>query len=219
MKERPIIFSGPMVRAILDGRKTQTRRVIKNPPIGIGETPVDATDLVARIACPYGQPGDRLWVRETFYSDNFDYPKSRDVSAIEYRASHECRNWEAGCPCQDENGRSCWRPSIHMPRWASRITLEVTGVRVERVRDIAEAGARAEGVEPEQVPAFINGEPGMALLLDPTVCFAYLWDSINAKRGHPWSANDWVWVVEFKLDPSKPQQPTLAKSVTEDCDD
>lgn len=127
MKERPILFSGPMVRAILEGRKTQTRRVAKIHGYGLDDRPVFGRS-------PFGEPGDRLWVRETFCGSCV-----RDPAYI-YRAT-------------DENPSHLfqprWRPSIHMPRWASRLTLEVTAVRRERLRDITDDAARAlvEGVQ------------------------------------------------------------------------
>ena len=143
MKERSIIFSNVMVRAIQDGRKTQTRRVVKPQPVARDETgpyiqiPLTYPDLPGvtfmdrkHISCPYGQPGDRLWVRETWYND---VPDEQDRRYIEYRADHDCRHWEGECPCRDADGRSAWRPSIHMPRWASRITLE-NGLRLEVIK-------------------------------------------------------------------------------------
>lgn len=139
VRERPILFSGPMVRAILEGRKTQTRRVLKNPDDGVSTTIEDGSPLYCDDGgfwhprpCPYGQPGDRLWVREA-------HQLSPDGPI--YRATaREHGTYEPG-------GAGPWRPSIHMPRWASRITLEITDVRVERVQEITEDDAIAEGVE------------------------------------------------------------------------
>ena len=169
MKEYPIIFSGPMVRAILDGRKTQTRRVIKPQPKGefcrYGfHMPTQAiwTDLTV-VSCPYGQPGDLLWVRETFAA-------AGDQSWVEYRAD-----------CDSKVIR--WRPSIHMPRSASRLTLRITDVRVQRVQEISEEDARAEGTT------------GLAGAMTG---FPYLWESINAKRGYGWNTNPWVWAISFE---------------------
>lgn len=220
MKERPILFSGPMVRALLDGRKTQTRRVVKDPGFGF---PLDGgrgwengrpfvygctSDMQpVRIFSPYGEPGDRLWVRETFYCDHFQYPSAPIEEMrplLEYREGHDCRSWEAGCPCRDENGRGSWRPSIHMPRWASRITLEVIDVRVERVQDITDAEALAEGVtnygDDSQFPPGFSMSTRAALNWRPTHEFRDLWDSINGKRpGCAWSDNPWVWAVTFKV--------------------
>lgn len=182
VKERPILFSGPMVRAILEGRKTQTRRVKKPQPIDLG-----VIHIVGQIKCPYGQPGDRLWVRETFCPDwcdeviyRADDPTGRAARDAGY--SHEPK----------------WKPSIFMPRWASRIDLEVVGIRAERLQEISEDDALAEGCEP--------GGGACSGPMDPVEYdgytasdeFAALWDSINAKRGHSWESNPWVWVVEFK---------------------
>jgi hypothetical protein len=199
-KERPILFSGPMVRAILDGRKTKTRRIVKPQPerqpgmchyspTGWAETDANGGCLCHRVVRGGFWPGQRLWVRETFDCDHCEYPHG-DVAEmrtmLDYRATHDCTTWEAGCPCNDENGRSSWRPSIYMPRWASRITLEVTGVRVERLQDISEADAMAEGVGGRAQ------EDAYSSCRDE---FAALWDSINGKRA-PWESNPWVWVVE-----------------------
>lgn len=197
MKERPVLFSGPMVRAILEGRKTQTRRVMKPQPVG--ETPF--FDRWARgdwdsRPFPYGRPGDHLWVRETWASvyDCPELPCCEDGSGKHrrtiYRATepHEIDNFACSFSCShDEPGCASWRPSIHMPRWASRLTLEVTGVRVERLQDISEEDARAEGLALE----------GLILPGHAAGCFSRLWDSINAKRAS-WASNPWVWVVSFR---------------------
>lgn len=189
MREKPILFSGEMVRAILDGRKTQTRRVVKGNPNHLHFSPFackadDYHDEHGnQYSCPYGARGTRLWVRETFALGpgyNGEPPGSApDWSCVWYRADgkqrHKRRNPGARA------GK--WRPSIHMPRWASRITLEVKDVRVERVQDISYDYAVSEGVRYDTTP------------LD---AFIWLWDSINAKRGHGWDTNPWVWVVEFK---------------------
>jgi hypothetical protein len=174
MRERPILFSAPMVRALLAGTKTQTRRIVK------GGIPFD--DDFEIVASPYGDPGDRLWVREShwWFKDEPDnscgyYPPKLTREDVEYRAD-------------GDDGRKVWRPSIHMPRWASRITLEVTGVRVERLQDISEADARAEGVEPN---AFERTADNYG-----SVLYRRLWESINGPGS--WDANPWVWVVEFR---------------------
>ncbi len=254
MKERPILFSGAMVRAILEGRKTQTRRVVK--PVGndegfvildhgIGGWPYRSDDgdstthTVKRDgnyyhyetphACLYGQPGDRLWVRETWRIGAWD--ESRGAVAIDYKADGHCRrewieidygddgaefdrywtqstddaenaglrldendkyNWEPGqSPCR-------WRPSIHMPRWASRITLEITGVRVERLQDISEDDAKAEGCFPEfecNPESFIGGSS----IPESTyrIGYKHLWELINGFGS--WALNQWVWVIEFRM--------------------
>lgn len=182
MKERPIIFSGPMVRAILDGRKTQTRRIV-NPQPDCGLTSLATTTIAMKegrysIFCPYGQPGDRLWVRETFRI--FD-------SQAECACYDDCRCaqlhgapiYRADYPCDEDP----WKPSIHMPRWASRITLEITGVRVERLNGISEDDACEEGVN------LMDWNCGR-------VAFKSLWKSINGRSS--WEENPWVWGVEFK---------------------
>lgn len=174
MRERPVIFSGPMVRAILAGTKTQTRRVLREQAesyVGdlLGQRfiypVVRGTAEPVPIRCPYGQPGDRLWVRETWSRE--------DVRGIMYRAT-------------DKNPSTLnWKPSIHMHRADSRLTLELTEVRVQRLLQISEEDAEAEGVE----PVGWEGHAG---------CFAALWDSINAKRGHSWASNPWVWALTFR---------------------
>jgi len=198
MKERPILFSGPMVRALLAGTKTQTRRIVKPQPapdqqprtvIGssgfvyvMDNAPLLPYPEVRRVRwdCPYGQPGDRLWVRETFghFERNDNFTPGCEVF---YRADGGCLEIEP------------WRPSIHMPRWASRITLEITGVRVERLQDIDISAAQAEGVS----------DTG-SLILDsagneqggPIAEYAVLWEQINGPGS--WDANPWVWVLEFR---------------------
>lgn len=216
MKERPILFSAAMIRAIIDGRKTQTRRVIKpvqstprvaplrmEPWLIDGEQEEDDNGLPLWaghhpdyptewkwFSCPYGQPGDRLWVRETWarvpatayrasegVQQTID-PNDPDDAAI-YRAG-----WDRSAPGVR------WRPSIHMPHWASRLTLEITDVKVERVQDISMYDAMDEGVE--TTPALF--EKGSHLV----GAFAHLWDEINSKRGYSWASNPFVWVVEFK---------------------
>lgn len=183
MTERPILMSGPMINAIFDGRKTQTRRVVKPQPKWKAHNGVLAfDDRVNRgIHCPYGQPGDRLWVRET-------WAQHPDEAGIIWRATD---------PGWDDNDYGIkWKPSIFMPRWASRITLEVTSVRVERVQDITPRDVVAEGIYHEP------GEWGPDEAYDHLIKgFAHLWDQINAKRGYSWDANPWVWVIGFKVLP------------------
>ena len=193
MNEHPILFSGPMVRAILDGRKTMTRRVIKdNCPFVTGayfdeeterwywttgaERERLPTDLCLG-KCPYGQPGDQLWVRETWLSYRHLHKNGRDEALLIYRADGE------DLPKQARGTK--WRPSIFMPRWASRITLEITAVRVERVQDIGDEDAEAEGL------SWCNAA-------SPRDKFQCLWNSLNLKRGYGWDANPWVWVISFK---------------------
>lgn len=195
MKERPILFSSPMVRAILEGTKTQTRRVVKPQPVegvykGDGTTPTFTwkdristfhpiwPEVMAQFS-PYGKPGDRLWVRETWMPRMDGNIELRHGEAI-YKAS--LGDVEMFRPRR-------WRPSIFMPRWASRITLELTGVRVERLNSMSGYDALREGVT---LPAMQNGPA------DPTVEFMDLWDSINARRGYSWVTNPWVWVLKFR---------------------
>jgi hypothetical protein len=214
VRERPILFSAPMVRAILYGTKTQTRRVVirrmkdegewvKVRPVR-GYTP---ETIRSEYPCPYGQPGDRLWVREAC---GIRADLGRQAGVV-YRADHPGEALPFG-HIYDEATR--WRPSIHMPRWASRITLEITDVRVERAQEITEADAIAEGINPRTALAMNgmsyfpnlqawaltdNGIPGAG---EPEHghrgVFAQLWDSLNAPRGYGWEANPWVWVVSFR---------------------
>lgn len=199
-KERPILFSGEMVRAILEGRKTQTRRVIRNARGEFwdhaGYRPVlhesgswvfedidDPTRRVfgPRLRCPYGLVGDRLWVREAWAPGV--WLNQYDDLDPGYRASwaQMARNTNFMEPR--------WRPSIHMPRWASRITLEIVGVRVERVNLISRADCVAEGLHPTKRN---DSEQ------DIRMRYRELWNSINARRGYAWATNPWVWVVEFR---------------------
>ncbi|HAB02484.1 MAG TPA: hypothetical protein DCE25_05965 [Pseudomonas sp.] len=208
-KERPILFSGHMVRAILNGQKTVTRREIKpsmrsadssfelhqqedeswRPMHTFDESCMDAKGTEHPIVCPYGQPGDRLWVREAWLADaQLDSIAPRDLSQGEpifYPADGSVR--QTGCAMISQ-GRG--RPSIHMPRWASRILLEVTDVRVERLQDISEEQAEAEGV------GFLRHAPDADETLTAAQLFECLWSSINGDES--WSGNPWVWVVEFK---------------------
>lgn len=194
-KERGILFTGPMVRAILDGRKTETRRVYrpaKGYPRDDGETLPDGTGgrWLDWGPCPYGRIGDRLWVRETWAHvpvtayrmstgvQQTANPNDPGMAAV-YRSG-----WERSAP-----GR--WRPSIHMPRWASRITLEVEEVRLERLQDLTPEDVRREGVV--LWDATTRGEG-----IEDVRRFGILWDSINAGRGHGWDANPWVWVIRFR---------------------
>ncbi|MBX5532678.1 hypothetical protein ISE23_28050 [Pseudomonas aeruginosa] len=206
-RERPILFNDQMVRAILEGRKTVTRRVMKPQPDFLGSmvdpnTPFKTLDagLHARITCPYGEPGDRLWVREAWAADaQVDAIAPRDLSQGEpiwFPADLSVR--QTGCSMISK-GRG--RPSIHMPRWASRILLEITAVRVERLQDISEDQAEAEGTQgcvPYcQSPYDSDGAPACDCMnLTYKESFQALWSSINGAAS--WDANPWVWVVEFK---------------------
>lgn len=189
MKERPILFSAPMVRAILGGRKTQTRRIVNarvapwllDPAHGWDDAYVldPGNELLAR--CPYGAPGGRLWVRETWAR------LTGNGHRIVYRADGDDPRLGWDDDPSTRRPRMTWTPSIHMPRWASRITLEVTDVRVERLQAITEEDAVAEGVA-RHVEGATRGA---------RTAFASLWDSLNGERT-PWSTNPWVWVVGFR---------------------
>ncbi|WP_230887235.1 hypothetical protein [Escherichia coli] len=184
MKERGMIFNDEMVRAILGGNKTQTRRIVEEKFYGRAV----AAELLAK-HCPYGQPGDRIWVRETYRV----HGKATDVATLVYRASvrnswteqtHRVPVEVCNKPVSEK-----WTPSIHMPRWASRILLEITDVRVERLHDMSEADAKAEGA----TPATYNITPPEAVY---RVGFGDIWRSIYGQDN--WLSNPWVWVIEFK---------------------
>lgn len=183
-----------MVRALLAGTKTQTRRVakpVRHPDLGNVYAPGalvlehEPQHVIDR-CCPYGRPGDRLWVREShwWFKDECDhetgyYPPALTADDVEYRADGESK-------------RHGWRPSIHMPRWASRILLDIKAVRVERLQDINEMDAAAEGVA-TWAPGALSPD---SLNADPSDQFRWLWTSINGPDS--WAQNPWVWVVEFK---------------------
>lgn len=212
MKERPILFSGPMVRAILDGRKTQTRRIVRLPAWFRDEySTFGSSEIASEVACPYGAPGDRLWVREAWALEDLGEDGQRLVWMVD-RAAKWVGDGETIHYLELDYEPARWRPSIHMPRWASRLTLEVTGVRVEQLRaletwnDRTEADVLAEGLTfVEDMPGAVMpkqyGLPGRMLSRTPWCAFQKLWDEINGKRA-PWSSNPWVWVVEFRrIDP------------------
>ena len=218
MKERGMIFNAEMVRALLSGRKTQTRRIIKPQPEATLSGSLSGKWLSRplnglllpkiediAIHCPFGVVGDRIWVRETFQGPLFDYDlmDSYCKDPTPFEKPEFCVYKADGVPAPefydaDDELHCCWRPSIHMPRWASRILLEITDVRVERLNAISEEDARAEGIidggclncgEPEPCGC-ANPEP------DATDAFAYLWQSIYGQES--WNANPWVWVIEFE---------------------
>ena len=216
-KERPMLFSGAMVRALLDGSKTQTRRVFSAHMIktmgyaaAAGEVsyfieqgfmePNDASYVVD--FCPHGKPGDHIWVRETFQGPLFDGERMdefrRDSSKFETPEFCVFAADGGGPPefqDADDNLFCRWRPSIHMPRWASRIQLEIVAVRVERLNACSDADAVAEGVglNPSAVGMKLTNPPGESMAI---AMYRALWDSINGAGS--WAANPWVWVVEFK---------------------
>lgn len=206
MREGPILFSGPMVQAILAGRKTQTRRVVKPQPFRSidGEWYQEAPGSYPRTRelweCPFGEVGDRLWVRETWTGESNSYTKRRGIKQVSYRADEEYRCGKM----KQYLGK--WRPSIFMPRWASRITLEITGVRVERVQDISDADIEREGLwgssEEYRSEICINRDSAPALHDTRRKHFKALWDSLHGKGA--WDRNDWVWVIEFKVVHEKP---------------
>lgn len=241
MTARPILFSADMVRALLEGRKTQTRRVAKlnlSGRVARGGRNWHCADPDAALACPYGQPGDLLWVRETYclereidgnappYTDG--RPVLREVDPFDgdpawtqphYRATDpepELAYEYGTCPrCENREPHAHWKPSIHMPRWASRLTLRIDYARLARLQDISPPDAAAEGV---RIP--VNADTGRPLLeisgpyapahylTNPQVFdqddwlrahFASLWDGINAKRGHTWGENPLVWAMTFTV--------------------
>lgn len=218
MKERPILFNAPMVRETIAETKTQTRRVVKCPrhyqieekddgrpwPWMYNET----TDGDHWLPCPFGVPGDQLWVRETWMADppiTSDWPstqfhgcKPRDHSLIpdRFKVPGHCLYRADG-----HNNLQGWTPAIHMPRWASRITLEVTDVRVERLQDISEADALAEGVSLfGKGDAWSSGSYNVHAdpirLYHPIALYGQLWESINGPGS--WDQNPWVWAITFK---------------------
>lgn len=227
MKERPILFSSPMVSAILEGRKTMTRRIVKTQPDdecyylcdtetrdGIFGMVIDYNqgDENPFVKCPYGTIGDRLWVREAFAESKGLITPTKLFKKTFYRADFvkDDSGERDGWWYQDKfiNGNIKWKPSIHMPRCASRITLKITNIRVERLQEITEDDAIAEGVEQMAVPKpqriwWKNYDPlankTMAVpsvFTDPRQSFQSLWESINGKGS--WEMNLWVWVIEFK---------------------
>lgn len=229
MTERPIIFSAPMVRAILDGRKTQTRRIIKlqRPWLSDGDGSFAVEDSLTytlhfcadsfiKRFCPFGDRGDRLWVKEAWQFA----PKLHCVCPQPSEAS-PCDDWQEGLGCRSDRtgviyqsdgmAAARWRPASNMPRWASRIALEVTDVRVQRVQDISDEDVAAEGAPGMVAGRYqcrrCNGQGSCLGYVHCTACggsgndaawhFAAFWDSINAKRA-PWGSNPWVWAVSFR---------------------
>jgi hypothetical protein len=198
VKEKPILFSGPMVRAILDGKKTVTRRIMKPQPVPKpvdykygghwwdskkAQSMVDVEGFlrgddptVAGCFCPYGEPGEQLWVRETWADTT---PFMHDEGGIVYRATDPL--WSE----MDEEFK--WKPSIHMRREYSRIQLRIDDVDVERIQEVQYTDIQAEGFEADPRVSIDDSE------------FRKLWDQLNAERGFPWSRNPWVWVITFSV--------------------
>jgi hypothetical protein len=223
MKERGMIFNGEMVRALLDGRKTQTRRIMKVQPepsksrpgdfwfsskklesmvhvsdLAPGNSPiVDCHLFFQEHCCPFGAVGDRIWVREAFRV----HSRATDAATLVYKAS-ERNSWTEQthrvpvAVCNKPATPEKWTPSLHMPRWASRITLEITDVRVERLNSISESDAIAEGLERYNDDGIIYYGPFGRGDCRPEVAYRDLWLSIYGAES--WQANPWVWVIKFK---------------------
>ena len=227
-RERPIVMSAPMVVATLKGRKTQTRRVITpQPPESVGRIyvnhyePAIVVDGETQpgpeifgaydedgewgVRCPYGAPGDRLWVRETWagHESDDDISPSRMPAAWKGSLASAPPVWYAATET-DHRGRGRWRPSIHMPRWASRITLAITSVRIERLNDITEDDARAEGVACDADGWWLGPpdreHPAGLAMGNARAAFERWWGHINGKRpGCAWLDNPHVWVIAFEM--------------------
>ena len=207
MIERPIIFSSEMVKAILEGRKTMTRRVIKPQPwLGAEYAQLNVfgrcifygneegiLKVMAGWVCPYGQVSDRLWVRETYVFEAPDgMPEEERDCTPRYKADGlDISGW-LDVASGEIGGK--WCPSIFMPRWASRILLEITGIRVERLKEITVSDIEAEGHQPFVYP---DGRQELSSG-EAYSWFQHLWDSLNAKRGYGWGSNPFVWVISFK---------------------
>ncbi len=220
MKTRPIIFNSQMVRAILDGHKTQTRRVVKyneNVPEGRVFKSQESRSLINKqlvglrltdrtiVKCPYGVPGEKLWVRETFqdFCPTWDGAWCGCGSKKMITETHQVAYRATKTPITHAGANihpTKWKPSIHMPRWASRITLEITDVRVERLHEITVGDLIAEGIIKLE-NAHIETYP-LDLIVNRSEHYTIwkkVWDSINAKRGYSFKSNPWVWVIEFKV--------------------
>ncbi|WLG64798.1 hypothetical protein PSH90_12055 [Pseudomonas sp. FP1762] len=196
IKERPILFSAPMVRAILDGRKTVTRRPMKGSALKwLEEFVPEFVSHSANGLCPFGRPGERLWVREAFGLQVRHYGGGTGEHIV-YRATNPNAIY-----CKSAEGREYpvkWKPSIHMPRHSSRILLEITDVRVERLQDITYEQAAAEGVHRGPLREWCASDEGGACHKYPIPAFRDLWQS----TGGDWDANPWVWCVSFRrVDP------------------
>ena len=199
MKERPILISAPMVRALRAGTKTQTRRVVNDRHIDAA--PPACFFQWLRERCPYGQTGDRLWVRETWQHSNFPLGPYDESCTVFYRADYMDDAHGPDGEKSPEGRYRNWVPSIHMFRSASRILLEITAVRVERLQDISAADAVAEGIARdgdgyERFHVDPDAPVGQSFTRNPVLAYRGLWESINGVGA--WDKNPWVWVIEFK---------------------
>ena len=210
MKERPILFSTPMVQAILAGTKTQTRRIVKKAPtteinhrlIALdngwnwqvdqqGVVPTMHREIDNPMVCPYGQIGDQFWVRESWYQKGTvgrSYPDDDEYQFFGHKQAAYVADGDAP---KDWTVRK--RPSIHMPRWASRLQLEITNIRIERLNDISSEDAKAEGFDYSTHPSAIE----MGYAIGAKTNFRFTWEQIYGQN--EWNKNPWVWVIEFKV--------------------
>lgn len=219
MTARPMMFSTPMVKAIRERRKWMTRRVV-NPKmfISLGADPDEPEDVVwqsdPRFAhcaveygrCPHGMPGDQLWVKETWgLRSYYDITDWISESVAGWNADDVLERWMVDYRADGEIEGAYWRSAMYMPRWVSRTTLDVTAVRVERLQDISEEDAQAEGVDRDNEPCdHVRYSCAEVKCLGPgyRAAFGELWQSINGKReGCAWKDNPWVWVLSFRLNP------------------
>lgn len=216
MKERPILFSAPMVRALLNGSKTQTRRIVKPQPVELPDFNRGGLSInvggakyqtfnpeMYRHRCPYGQAGDLLWVRETWRHTASCLDEARAItedimsgSAVDWRADYVERLIKTGELTREDAEVSSdfetWKPSIHMPRWASRIMLEIINVRIEQLQAISDADCIAEGASGGH-----GSIPDYPYAATPAEHYLHIWESINGSGS--WKSNPWIWVVEFKV--------------------
>lgn len=197
-KTRPILFKGEMVKAILDGTKTQTRRIVKPQPVVDSFWPnsnscIEWDDIVNSTIyyvqcghCPYGKMGDHLYVKETWLEDRIPELAPDEHGTLHYRATGDATINARWTECKK------WKSAMFMPKWASRITLEITDIRVQRVQEISKEDAKAEGVT-------CTLDEYLELPRTVVEAYAELWDSINGKKkGCGWADNPWVWVLEFR---------------------
>lgn len=218
---RPILFSAPMIRALLDGSKTQTRRIVKQQErLRLGHDVLHRGDTLPEyrnehggwqqwvpnaktMRCPYGAPGDVLWVRETWCINGFPSTATSPehcyfAASDEAQAAHDGDGFTIFN--KDGSERSPWKPSIHMPRWASRLTLQLTDVRIERLQDISEQDAIAEGCGPVIADDLKTHPLAKHIGPAPVNHYAALWERINGETGpRSWDANPWVWALTFNV--------------------